>query len=339
MSAFPQSELLGLFLAATAVVWIAGIHLSRSTAALDDAFGWGQATGGMVLLALVTNLPEMAIVSSAAFGGHIELAVGNILGGIAIQTVVLVVFDAFGNRGHVPLATRADSSQLPLEGLLVIGVLAIVLLGHFMPKNLILLRVTPDGALIATVWLATLMLLSRLRAQAASKSPKPVGTRKRGDIAGPAAVFGLAALATLAAGVTLEIAGDALAQLWQMQGAIFGATALAAATALPEVATGLPAVQRKEYTLAVSDIFGGNAFLPVLFLVATLISGQPVLPAAQPSDLYLTALAILLTAIYVGAMLVKPTRKHWGLGPESWLLLASYLAGIAGLFMVAQRAH
>ena len=38
------------------------------------------------------------------------------------------------------------------------------------------------------------------------------------------------------------------------------------------------------------DIFGGNAFLPVLFLVVTLISGKAVLPQANASDIYLTAL-------------------------------------------------
>ena len=88
--------LLLIFAAAAGAVWIAGIYLSNTTDVLSTRFGMGEALGGMILLALVTNLPEIAITVSAALSGHLEVAVGNILGGIALQTVVLVVLDLFG---------------------------------------------------------------------------------------------------------------------------------------------------------------------------------------------------------------------------------------------------
>src|SRR5204863_5440708 len=84
-----------IFAMAAAVVWIAGIYVSKTTDVLSGRFGLGEALGGAVLLAIVTNLPEIAITASGALHNQLGVATGNILGGIAIQTVVLVILDAF----------------------------------------------------------------------------------------------------------------------------------------------------------------------------------------------------------------------------------------------------
>jgi cation:H+ antiporter len=110
---------------------------------------------------------------------------------------------------------------------------------------------------------------------------------------------------------------------------------LAAATSLPEVATGLAAVKIGDYTLAFSDIFGGNAFLPVLFLPATLLSGQSVLPQAKNSDIYLASLGVLLTAVYIYGIIFRPKRQFIVLGIDSMVVLVMYIVGAVGLFTIA----
>ena len=91
-----------LIFVAAAAVCIAGISLSNQTDVLSTRLHLGTALGGVVLLAVATHLPEIAITVSATVTGNVGVAVGNILGGIAIQTVVLVVLDAFGRRGGRP---------------------------------------------------------------------------------------------------------------------------------------------------------------------------------------------------------------------------------------------
>ncbi len=59
---------------------------------------------------------------------------------------------------------------------------------------------------------------------------------------------------------------------------LFGATVLAAATSLPELSTGLTSVKQGDYKLAFGDIFGGNAFLPVLALYVAAVIGLVALP-------------------------------------------------------------
>src|SRR3954449_7160144 len=92
-----------IFLAAAAAIWVAGIQLSDQTDVLSTRLHLGSALGGLILLALATNLPEIAIVTSAGLAGNLGVAVGNILGGIAIQTVVLAALDAFGVGPGRPL--------------------------------------------------------------------------------------------------------------------------------------------------------------------------------------------------------------------------------------------
>lgn len=98
MSGLPSWLLLLIFLGSAAVIWVAGVQLSDTTDVLAERLHLGSALGGLILLAVATNLPEIAITVSAALSHHLDVAVGNILGGVAIQTVVLVALDAFGVR-------------------------------------------------------------------------------------------------------------------------------------------------------------------------------------------------------------------------------------------------
>ncbi len=352
MSSLGTPVLLAIFVAAASAIWVAGVQLSDQTDVLATRLGLGSALGGLVLLALATNLPEVAIVASASLSGNVDVAVGNILGGIAIQTVVLVALDAFGPRGK-PLTYRAASLVLVLEGLAVIAVLAVVVAGTQLPDSLRVWRVTPESLLIAVLWVVSLLLIRRagrgLPWHAAGEAPdnqdRPRGhsrhkteqqaTAKGVSTARSGAIFAAAALVTLLSGVLLERSGDAIAEDIGLSGVLFGATVLAAATSLPELSTGLTSVRKQDDQLAISDIFGGNAFLPVLFLVATLLSGKAVLPQAQATDIYLTAVAILLTVVYVAGLLFRPSRRIARMGVDSLTVLVLYAAAVAGLFAIS----
>lgn len=339
--------LLVAFAIAVVVTWVAGLSLAKSTAVLSDRLNLGQAIGGLLLLAVATNLPEIAITVSAASNGEMALAVGNLLGGIAIQTVVLVALDAAGGKGP-PLTTRASSLELVLEGILVVAVLAVAVMGAQMPAGHGAVSVFVAPALIFIIWGAGVWLMMKARrglpwqavepagggsAPAASAGPSGADSAKPG-LWRAVAAFSLAGLATLLAGVVLERAGTVIADRVGLSGVIFGATVLAAATSLPELSTGIASVRMKDYRLAISDIFGGNAFLPVLLLPAALISGQAGLPLAGASTVLLAALGVLLTGFYMVGLVLRPQKKLLGLGVDSWLVLSFYALGVAALALI-----
>jgi cation:H+ antiporter len=338
-----------LFLAAGATVWIAGTYVSKTTDVLSSRFKLGEALGGAILLAIVTNLPEIAITVSGALRNQLGIATGNILGGIAIQTVVLVILDVVAMGKRAPLIGYAASLDLVLEAVLVVVVLTVVVMGHQLPESLVWHGITPDDLLICGAWLVGLYLIGKARGKLPwqSHGEAPGGQRHRTErqkkeksalekssTAWAAIVFLVAALATLIAGVVLQQTSETMAKQLGLSGVVFGATILAAITALPEISTGLAAVKIGDHKLAVSDIFGGNAFLPVIFLFATLVSGKAVLPQATKSDMYLTALGMLLTAVYIYGLIFRPRRQIARMGIDSFVVLILYVIGIAGLFAI-----
>jgi cation:H+ antiporter len=342
--------LLLIFLGAAGATWAAGILLSKSTDALDARLGLGDEVGGLILLSIAGSLPELAITISAAAQGNLQLAAGNLIGGIAIQTMVLLICDvAVGPQR--PLTYLVGRLTPVLEGLLVIILVAGVDMGSLLKRSTAIGgRVNPASLGIVVVWVVGLYVINRAARDPrwSIEMPGSQPGRRRHERAHPAqphpyasastprvaAIFGLACLVTLGAGVALEASGNDLANRIGVNGVIFGATVLAAATALPEISSGIAAVRLGDNALAMGDILGGNAFQVCLFLVADLVAGKPVLQSAGNLNAWLAALGIALTAIYGFGVISRPMHCRFRLGPDSLLALVFFGLGIAGLFAV-----
>ncbi len=337
MSSLSLPLLALVFLVAAGAVWWAGIRLSETTDVLDRRFGWGDALGGLVLLTIATNLPEIAIVGSAAIGGSVALASGNLLGGIAIQTVVLVLLDVAG-AGRAPLTSRTTTLVPAIEATIVIMGMTLLLLGSQV-ESVTVLRVEPIAALILLIWIGGLLLVRRATTGLAwrlddqdqseeSDEGQATSDRSTGKAV---AIFAGAAVLTLVGGVVLERSSDAIAADLGVGSALFGATVLAAATAIPEISTGLQSVKQGDHQLAISDVFGGNAFLPTLFLLMALLSGKAVVSRMTSTDLYLAALGIILTCVYLVGLVFRSRHTVLRMGYDSLLVLLLYVVGVAGL--------
>ena len=344
MSDLSTPLLVLVFVAGAGATWAAGIYLSNTTDSLDRRLNLGDALGGLILLAIAGTLPEIAIVASAALGGHLDLAVGNLIGGVAVQTLVLVLLD-LATGGDRPLSFLVGSLIPVLEALLVVVVLATVLAGAALPASVSLGGASPTSIAAALLWLGGLWVVSRLQKQpmwevtAAGSRPGRRSAREHHpherrpytgrSTAIVAAVFVAASAVTLAAGVGLQESGNVLADRLGMRGAIFGATVLAAATALPEISSGIAAVRLGDHRLAVGDILGGNSFQVTLFLLTDLLAATPVVVDARHSDVWLGGAGLLMTGVVAAAVIARPQRTYLRLGIDSILLVAIYAAAVA----------
>lgn len=343
--------LLLIFAAGAAATWVAGVYLSRATDALDQRLQLGETFGGMLLLAIAGTLPEVAITITAALSGQLELAAGNLMGGIAIQTAVLAICDFFVGEDK-PLSYLVGSLIPVLEASMVIALTSVALLGTLMPASLTVAGVSPASIALVAIWLVGMAVLNSVRQHpkwqvimpgakpgrhrrhhAHPTSPAPLATA---PMPGVVAVFGAGSAATLIAGVALTVSGSALADRAGINGVVFGATILALATALPEISTGIEAVRMGDHQLAMGDVFGGNAFQMTLFLVADLAAGAPLLSSAGTANTWLAGLGILVTTVYAAAIVIRPERNHLRLGIDSMIVVALVVLGSALLVLVAK---
>jgi len=344
--------LLLLFAGAAVATWISGVWLAKATDVLDDRLGLGETIGGMVLLSITGALPELAITISAVTNHHLDIAAGNLIGGVAMQTLVLVIADRCV-RGSQPLSTASASLVPALEGVLVICVLGITVMSGLLPAAAAVGPVSVGSIAIFVVWLVGMLALGRCRdrkdmdlvvptdasvqsATSTAVQPDKANGLKSSSTAMNVAVFLAASAVTLAAGVVLELSGDRLADLMGINGVLFGATILALASALPEISTAITGVKMKSYTLVFGDIFGGNAFQLILFLLADLLAGQPVLPHEGRANAWIGMIGLVMTAIYVGGILLRKPRRYGGLGVDSWTALLIYGLGIWGFVLVSR---
>ncbi len=336
-------------MAGAVATWIAGTALSKTTDVIDRRFALGEALGGVVLLAVAGSLPEVAITVSAAAKGNLPLAAGNLIGGVAVQTMVLVICDAAASRKQA--LTFLVGSLVPvLEALIVIFVVSGVLMGSLLPSSTRIGPVSPASLAIVVAWFAGIYVLNQAR-----KSPRwtvempgsSPGRPHRRQVhpdekptpitestARAVTVFLIGCVVTLVAGAVLEVSGNDLANRAGINGVIFGATVLAVASALPEISSGIAAVRLGDNELAIADIFGGNSFQVVLFLLADLIAGKPVLPTAGNLNAWLAALGIALTVVYAFGVIMRHEGCVLRVGRDSLIAVAVFGLGVAGLFVV-----
>lgn len=108
-------------------VGVAGTVLTRQTDVIADKTGWSGAWVGLVLLATVTSLPELATgISSVTVAGAPDAAVGNASGACVLNLSYVALLD-FIKRDE-PLFQSAGQGRFAFAGFGVV-MLALVALG------------------------------------------------------------------------------------------------------------------------------------------------------------------------------------------------------------------
>lgn len=114
---------LGIMIAGLVVLVVAGRLLVNSAVAFASAMGVSDLVIGMTVVAVGTSLPELATSTLAAWRGHADLAVGNVIG-----SNILNIFAILGTTSLIrPLGARPEIFNLEIPMMIAFSVGLLVL--------------------------------------------------------------------------------------------------------------------------------------------------------------------------------------------------------------------
>lgn len=329
---FSLNEQLLIFLISAISIWYFCNKLSDVVEYIDDEFGLGDAFGGTIILSIVTNLPEIAIAISGSISKNYDLVTGNILGGIAMQSMLLILYDFANKRDSRPLSTITYSNSGIFQGISLVVILLICLFAGTYKEKITILGAGLSIWTVLIVWIGSLLYLRKYQSNSLSNK---VNINKKFTRKSSLWWLFIISIMVLFFGVLLENSSDAIATHYNMSGVFFGATILALVTSLPEISSGLAFVKNKDYQPLIDDIFGGNGFLPVLFLPASILANENLIENAGKSNNFLSLLSIILTVIFTYGMYKRYNHKMGILGRDTWLMLFVGILGFTILYIIS----
>jgi cation:H+ antiporter len=335
----PLAVNVGLFALVAAAVWLAGTRLAALADEIADRRRMGKALMGLVFLAAATSLPEVVTTITAALAGNARLLLANMFGGVPMQTAILAVADGFAVGAAITFYPRKPTPIL--EAALLILLLALTQTIILFGERAILFHVGIGACLVAIVYLVAIGMLRRFDEKdtwLAVEFPEESGGPPvypwhvaLAKIAMPGLVmrFAVASLVILICGVLLVALSEQIAVQSGLGRSFIGVTLLAASTSLPELSTTIMAVRLRSYTMAISNIFGSNLIMIILLLPADLLYREGlVLAEADPIASLAIITGIIVTVIYVIGLVIRSSRTLFGVGIDSLLVLAVYVASL-----------
>jgi cation:H+ antiporter len=313
---------------------VSGSQLSRYGDVLAEKTGMGRTWLGLVVLAAVTSLPELATGTSAILWiGVPDITVGDLLGSCMFNLLILAVVDLFYPPG--PVLTAADRGHL-LAACFGVVMLGAAVMGLLRPLSLAGVNLGHVGLSSPVLLLSYLVAMRSLfryqrRELAAFRVEHEEALLYEGISLRVALVkFTVNALVVVAAGIFLPRVAERIALLMSWQQSVVGTVFVAAATSLPEMAVTLGALRLGAVDLAVGNLFGSNLInLGILGLMGFLYMKSPLLQAVSDKHLATGVMAIIMTGIAATEMMYRPQKKamRW-MSTGAFMLIFLYAAYI-----------
>lgn len=248
---------------------------------------------GLTIVAFGTSAPELVVNLIAAFSENTEMVVGNVLGSNTFNILGILGICALIS----PLTVKSNTTylEIPLSILAAVSVLFIGADQYLdgAPKNML---TRSEGLILLLFFL--IFLVYNLTVAKNGETDEIIETKKYGT--SKAILFIIIGLAGLVVGGKLIVDSSVkIAEFLGMTERVIGLTIVSIGTSLPELATSVVAVQRKNVDIAIGNVVGSNIF-NIFFILGISTSITPVqLSSGSFFDIFVCITASLLLFIFV----------------------------------------
>ncbi|MFC1510245.1 sodium:calcium antiporter [Candidatus Omnitrophota bacterium] len=326
------------FIISAFVIIASGIVLTRLADKLSEDFEIGKVWIGVVLLGVVTSLPE-AVTSlfSIISVRSPDLAVGNLFGSNNFNPLLIVVMDIFYRRGAITndiVFKRPQKIVVSFAFLLSLFVLSEMLL-HLCGVSFRFGFLSGGSIFLFVLYIAGVKMVATSSAgQTSCVAAVGNAQKKQASISLFKIISGLAVCALLIvfAAMRLAHAADVIALETGLGQTFVGSLFLAIVTSLPEMVVSLSALQLGAFDLAIGNIFGSNmANLFIIAICDVFYKKGALLSAVSSAHFVTLGLSLLLMSIIVFG--VRHSKKVvFGIGLDSLLMAGCFLIGNGILF-------
>ncbi len=324
-----------------ALIGFAGFKLSLYGDAIAEKTGFGGTWIGLVLLASVTSLPELATgVSSVTVADAPNIAVGDVLGSCVFNLLIIVILDMMHGRTSVFVTASRGHILSAAFGVMLLGVVGFNILLASTGISISMGHVGAESVVIIMLYAVAMRIVFRYERQqleefieAEEEAYGHLSLRK------VVARYAMAAAAVVAAGVWLPFVAKGLAEQMDWHTSFVGTLFVAFVTSLPEIAVTLSALKLGAVNMAVGNLFGSNLFNVAILGVDDLLYTQgPLLAHISLSHAVSSLSAIMMTGVAIVGLVYRPTKKRLKIiGWASLLIFSIYLVNSYIFYLYSEQ--
>ncbi len=317
------------------IIFFSGRRVAKYGDIIADRTSLGQLWMGLVVIALVTSLPELFTgISAVTIVDAPDLTIGDLIGANTFNLLNLALLDVAHRNGSLLAAASPTHRLMGWFSLLLVLVVAVSI---FISTQFYQMAIGWIGwytPVILILYFIAVRQIFYFERQHPSTQETRVYQREE-PLSRVYLYFGISAAFIIGAGIWLAAIGDEITLATGWGQSFVGSLLLAFTTTLPEITVSFAAMRLGAIDMAVANMIGSNLFnLTVIPIDDLIYIKGPILAGVSGGQLTTAAALVAMTLLFIAGSHFKP-RRFYRLSWWNGTMILVFLAGAYFSFTTA----